>query len=208
MIELYQFALSGNCHKIRLMLSLLKLAYTGIAVNGGEKEHKSPAFLAGNPFGQVPVLKDGGDTVRDSGAILAYLARKYDSPGRWLPSEPMAMAQVIAWLATAAGEVARGPNLLRLHHKFGRKIDVEEAQQTSANLLRIMQERLAGNDWLASGHPTIADIAVYPYVALAPEGNIDLAPYPAVTAWMLRVRALDGYVGMDGMWQPEGAGAA
>lgn len=200
MITLYEFALSGNSHKIRLMLSLLKLPYESVVVNGQHREHKSAEFLAKNPFGQVPVLQDGDEVIRDSQAILVYLARRYGGES-WLPLTPAAMAEVCAWLSTAANEVARGPNSLRLHHKFGREINTAEAETVTAALLTVLQTRLSTHDWLAGQHVTIADVAVYPYIALAPEGNVNLAPYPAVTAWLSRVQNLRGYTGMPGMWQ-------
>ena len=202
MITLYEFALSGNCHKIRLMLSLLGLDYQSVAVNGSEQQQKSADFLAMNPFGQVPVLKDDDVVIRDSQAILFYLAKKYGN-GQWLPNDAAALAEVVAWLSTAANEVAIGPNRLRLHYKFGRDINIEDSKQISIKLLDIMQARLESHPYLATDLVTIADIAVYPYVALAPEGKIDLSPYPAVTAWLSRIQALPGYVGMSGMWQSE-----
>jgi len=198
MIELYEFALSGNCHKVRLMLSLLDLEYQSVAVNGTEQEQKSDRFLAMNPFGQVPVLKDGDTIIRDSQAILVYLARQYGDE-RWLPPEAAALAQVTAWLFTAANEVAHGPNVLRLHHKFGRALNVEEAQQITTGLLDILQNRLEHHLWLATDNITIADIAVYPYIALAPEGGVDMDLYPAVIDWLARIQSLTGYVGMPGI---------
>jgi len=202
MMTLYEFALSGNCHKIRLMLSLLGLDYRSVIVNGSERQQKSVDFLAMNPFGQVPVLKDDDIIVRDSQAILVYLARKYGNE-QWLPNEAAALAEVVAWLSTAANEVSMGPNRLRLHYKFGRAINIEESRQTAINLLNILQERLAKHHWLATDHITIADIAVYPYIGLAPEGRLDVESYPAVTDWVSRIQALPGYVGMPGMWQCE-----
>jgi glutathione S-transferase len=200
MMTLYEFALSGNCHKIRLILSLLGLDYQSVAVNGNEQQQKSTDFLAMNPFGQVPVLKDDDVIVRDSQAILVYLAKKYGN-GQWLPEEPAALADVVAWLATAANEVALGPNRLRLHYKFGRDINIEESRQISIKLLDVLQVRLENHPYLTTDQVTIADIAVYPYIALAPEGRIDLSHYPAVIAWLSRIQALPGYVGMPGMWQ-------
>ena len=199
MITLYEFALSGNCHKIRLLLSLQGLEYRSIIVNGGERQHKSEAFIQMNPFGQVPVLTDGEVTIRDSQAILVYLAKRYGNED-WLPNQADALAEVIAWLSTAANEVALGPNRLRLHYKFGRPIDIDEAEQTTNNLLRILQTRLAQQDWLVGDQISIADIAVYPYIALAPEAKVDLDGYPAIMAWMRRIQALPAYVGMPGMW--------
>jgi len=200
MMTLYEFALSGNSHKIRLMLSLLGLDYRSVIVNGSERQQKSVDFLSMNPFGQVPVLTDDDVIVRDSQAILVYLARKYGNE-QWLPNEATALAEVAAWLSTAANEVSMGPNRLRLHYKFGRAINSEESMQTAINLLNILQGRLEKYEWLATDHLTIADIAIYPYIALAPEGRLDLESYPAVTGWVSRIQALPGYVGMPGMWQ-------
>jgi glutathione S-transferase len=200
MMTLYEFALSGNSHKIRLMLSLLGLDYRSVIVNGSEWQQKSVDFLSMNPFGQVPVLTDDDVIVRDSQAILVYLARKYGNE-QWLPNEATALAEVAAWLSTAANEVSMGPNRLRLHYKFGRAINSEESRQTAINLLNILQGRLEKYEWLATDHLTIADIAIYPYIALAPEGRLDLESYPAVTGWVSRIQALPGYVGMPGMWQ-------
>lgn len=199
MITLYEFALSGNCHKVRLLLSLLGLEYHSIAVNASERQHKSAEFTRMNPFGQVPVLTDCEVSIRDSQAILVYLARQYGDE-HWLPIQAAALAEVTAWLATAANEVAQGPNRLRLHYKFGRPLDVNEAERVTASLLDILQARLAQYNWLASDQISIADIAVYPYIALAPEGQVDLQSFSAVRAWLSRIQALPGYIGMPGMW--------
>lgn len=198
MITLYEFAASGNCHKVRLMLSMLGLQYQSVLVRGNELEHKSPAFLARNPFGQVPVLVEGTTVLRDSQAILLYLALTHGR-GRWLPASPAGEAQVAAWLSTASNEVAHGPALLRSHYLFGRPIDVAAAEVVTARLLAVLESHLATHDWLVEGQSSIADLAVYPYLALAPDARVDLAPYPAVRRWLAAVRALPGYVGMAGM---------
>ena len=200
MLKLYQFAVSGNAHKARMLLSFLGLAYEGIAVDGLNKQHKTAEFLAMNPFGQVSVLVDGDFSLRDSNAILVYLARQYGNTD-WLPDEPQALAQVMAWLATSANELAWGPSRLRVHYKFGREINVAESEQITANLLAILEAQLTASDWLALDHITIADLAIYPYIALAPEGKVDLSPYPALLAWLRRIQALPNYVGMAGMWE-------
>lgn len=198
MIELYEFALSGNCHKVRLMLNLLGIAYTSVPVNSTAGEHKSADFLAMNPFGQVPVLKDEGTVIRDSQAILVYLARQYGD-AQWWPEDSVNLASITTWLSTAANEVARGPNALRLHYKFGRAINVEESQQVTHTLLGIMSIRLSIHAWIATDSASIADIALYPYIALAAEGQVDLTPYPHVITWLQRIQKLPGYVGMPGM---------
>jgi glutathione S-transferase len=201
MIKLYEFAASGNCHKVRMMLALLDIPYESIMVNGATREHKSADYLAMNPLGQVPVLVDGDVVLRDSQAILVYLARQYgaEQADFWLPNEPAALAQVVAWLATAANEVTRGPNALRLHHKWGRAINLVEAESITEQLLAMLNQHLAQSAWLAAAHLTIADIAIYPYIALATEGKVDLLGFPAVVAWMKQIQSLHGYVSMAGI---------
>ena len=198
MIELFEFELSGNCHKIRMMLSLLRLEYTSHAVNGAEREQKSTEYLAMNPFGQVPVLKDGNTIIRDSQAILVYLAHAYGDD-HWFPADAAQAAQVTAWLSTAANEVARGPNMLRLHYKFGRAINVEEATAVTHSLLVVLNQHLEHHDWLATNTITIADIAIYPYIALANEGNIDLTPFLYIENWLGRIEMLSWFVAMPGI---------
>lgn len=200
MISLYEFAPSGNCHKVRMMLAMLGLQYTSIVVDRANQAQKSPAFLKMNPLGQVPVLTDDAVVLRDSQAILYYLAQTYRK-GTWVPDDATAAAQVIAWLSTAANEVTRGPSMLRLHHKLGRAIDVAAATAITTDLFQMLEGYLSQHTWLVGAAPTIADIAMYPYLALAPEGKWDLAPYPKVRAWLGRIRALPGYVGMPGMYE-------
>lgn len=201
MIKLYEFLLSGNCHKVRLLLSLLNLSYESIPVNGAERQHKSPEFLALNPLGQVPVLVDGDVVLRDSQAILVYLARQYggEQAEILLPNQPFELAKVVAWLATASNEVTRGPNALRLHQKFGRAINLPEAELITQQLYAVLEQQLAQTDWLAAECLTLADIALYPYVALSPEGGVVLENYPAISRWLGRIEQLPGYVSMPGI---------
>jgi len=198
MLELYEFGLSGNCHKVRLMLSLLGLEYKSHILNGAEREQKSADFLLLNPFGQVPVLKDGEKIIRDSQAILVYLARAYGAED-WFPNDAARAAEITAWLSTAANEVARGPNALRLHYKFGRAINIEEAEVVTENLLRVLNQHLAHREWLATETITVADVAVYPYIALANEGKVDLTPYIHIENWLGRIELLNGFVAMTGI---------
>lgn len=189
---------SGHCHKVRMMLSLLGLEYQSYVINSSGKEHKQEPFLRLNPFGQVPVLVDDEISLRDSQAILVYLARKYGGD-KWLPLDPVGLAEVTAWLFTSANEITRGPNTTRLRLKFNAPVDYEAAMKVSEDVIALMENHLKHNEWLAMGRPTIADIACYPYLALAKEGEIDLAKYGAIQAWFKRIRALPGYVGMEGM---------
>jgi glutathione S-transferase len=201
-MELFDFAPSGNCHKIRLMLSFLQTPYQLQSIDPAKFEQKSPAFLTMNPWGQLPVLKDGKNTIWDSQAILVYLARQSADPS-WLPLEADSMGRIMQWLSVAANEVAHGPALLRLHYKFGRFIDVEASQKIALTTLTIVEQQLKVEPWLAAKHITIADLAIYPYLALAPEAKLDLTPYPAICQWLRRIQSLPNYVGMPGMWEQQ-----
>jgi len=191
MISLYDMSLSGNCHKVRLLLSLLGLSYQiqQVDLRGGEQ--RGPEHLQRNPFAQVPVLDDDGLIVRDSQAILVYLAKRYGGE-KWWPDDAYQLAQIAAWLSTAANEIFHGPAMLRVHLKFGRAIDVEKARQTADKVVDIIDRHLQSRDWLVGERVSIADIAVYPYLALAPEGGLDIAAYPNIIAWFQRIRALHG----------------
>lgn len=199
MIKLYGHEISGNCHKVRLMLSLLKLEYEWIKVDLIKGEHKSPEYLALNPFGQVPTLVDGDVTLADAQAILIYLGRKYGGE-TWLPLDAVLLAQVVRWLSTAAGEVRQGPENARLHYLFNAtSINIERATQKAEFILKQLDSHLSTRTWLECDRPTIADIAIFPYIALAPDGKIDLTPYANVLIWIDRVKQLPGFIGMVGI---------
>ncbi|MCW2242177.1 glutathione S-transferase family protein [Azospirillum canadense] len=192
-MKLYHHPMSGHAHRARLFVSLLGLPHELVEVDLMAGAHKTPAFLALNPFGQVPVLDDDGVVVSDSNAILVYLAKK---AGRsdWLPEDAQSAAAVQRWLSVAAGEVAYGPAAARLVTVFGAKYNAEEVIGRAHALLKKLDSHLSGRDWLVGDRPTIADVAIYSYVARAPEGNVDLSGYPAVNAFLRRVEALPGFV--------------
>jgi glutathione S-transferase len=194
-MRLYDLELSGNCYKVRLFLSLIGQGYERVPVDFLGGAHKQPPLIELNPFGEIPILVDGNLTLRDSQAILVYLARKYGSE-TWLPSDPGPMAQVVEWLMVAENEVARGPNDARLHVKFGYKLDHTLAAAKAERVLDLVEARLKGREWLALDHPTIADIACFPYIALGHEGRAPIGDRPGVLAWTKRIKALPGFVGM------------
>lgn len=195
-IRLHHFPLSGHSHRVLLALSLLGLPHEVVPVDLRQGEQKTPAFLAMNPFGQVPVIQDGDVALGDSNAILVYLVRRYDASGQWLPEDPLGLAHVQAWLSAAAGLLAFGPAHVRAGHVFKRPIEAR-AYALSDTLLGVMDQQLATHRWLVTGAaPTIADIALYTYTAHAPEGGIDLGPYTHVRRWLADIEALPGFVGM------------
>ncbi|GAB1260543.1 glutathione S-transferase family protein [Aurantivibrio plasticivorans] len=196
-IKLYRHPLSGHSHRVELLLSLLNIEAEIIDVDLLNAEHKTPEFLEKNPLGQVPVLEDGDVTIYDSNAILIYLATQYDQDKKWLPSDPVGAALVAQYLSVAAGPVAFGPAAARLITVFGAPLDAQFAIATAKNILTALNNHLAKTKWLAAGHPTIADVANYAYIAHAPEGNVDLSGFPHVKAWLQRVESLTGFVPMQ-----------
>jgi glutathione S-transferase len=198
-IKLYDFELSGNCYKVRLLMSLLGLEHELVPVNLLAGEHKSPQFLQLNLLGQVPVLTDGDLTLADSQAILVYLARKYDAQ-TWLPNDAESLSLIVRWLLIAAAEIRQGVATARLFYLFNIKgIDIEVVTEKSAIILQQLEQHLTEREWLELGHPTIADIAVFPYVALAADGKISLKPYPQILAWCDRLKQLPGFISMPGI---------
>ena len=195
MIKLHDFELSGNCYKIRLLLSLLGIEYQLVPVDLMAGEHKQAAFLALNPKGELPLLEDGELRLFDSQAMLVYLAGRYGD-AHWYPDGPAERGRIQQWLSTASNEVAHGPAAARVARLFTRPIDYPAAVAVAENLLAIVEQQLAGRDWLETGRVTIADVAMFPYLALAHQGDIDLQPYPAVRGWIARIKALPGFVGM------------
>ena len=193
-IQLYRHELSGHAHRVETFLSLLQKDYELVNVDLMAGEQRSDAFLKLNPFGQVPVIVDGEVTLSDSTAILVYPARKYGP--EWLPTDALGQARVQRWLSVASGEVAAGPGAARLVKLFGAPLDHPAAVAKAHKLLGQLDSHLSQGGFLAAEQPTIADLAVYTYVAHAPEGGVSLQDYPNVRGWISRLEALPNFVRM------------
>lgn len=202
MKKLYDFELSGNCQKIRMMLSFLGLEYERVNMNILKKDQMSPEFLKLNPLHKVPVLDDNGFIIRDSVAILIYLARKYDK-NEWYPNEPEAMGEIQQWLSFSVNEVFNGLAISRAIIIFKRALDLDNARSIARTALDEMERQLTDHNWLALDQFTIADIACYPYTALIHEGELSLDDYPAIRAWCKRIEALPNYTAMRGLPYPD-----
>ncbi len=192
-MKLYHHPLSGHAHRAALFLSLVGMDFETVAVDIANAQHKSPDFLKLNTFGQIPVLDDDGVIIADSNAILIYVATK---SGRrdWWPEDALGQARVQRWLSVAAGQVAFGPAAARLITLFNAPFNPDEVIARAHAVLTLIENELAARDWIALDRPTLADVALYSYVARAPEGNVDLAPYPQVLAWLGRIEALPGFL--------------
>jgi glutathione S-transferase len=198
MIKLYDFELSGSCYKVRLLMNMLGVKYEAVPVDFVNKEHKSEKYAALNPFGEIPIFEDGELRLRDAQAIMVYIARKYGKDNIWYPDTPEAMGRINQWLSTGGGEVmnAAGARLVKI---LNYPLDLERLQAGANRVFKILDGHLADREWLELDHPTIGDIACFPYTALAGEGGIDLKPYPNVLAWIERVKKLPGFISMPGI---------
>lgn len=194
-MKLYDLELSGNCYKVRLFLSIVGIDYELVPVDFLDGEHKRAPLSTLNPFCEIPILEDDGLVLRDSQAILVYLARQAGGEA-WLPTTPDGMARVMQWLSTASNEIARGPNDARLQQKFGFDIDVEQARTKAHKILGLVESHLKTREWLELDRPTIADIAVFPYIALGHEGGVTLENYPSIRAWIERIKSIPGFISM------------
>jgi glutathione S-transferase len=193
-MKLYTHPLSGHSHRAALFLSLVGVDAEIITVDLAAGEHKSEEFLALNRFGQLPVLVDGDTVIADSNAILTYVSKKFGRTD-WLPEAPASAAAVQRWLSVAAGQIAFGPAAARLITVFGAGFNAEEVIGRAHAVLSVIEDELGGKNWIIGGaQPTIADIALYSYIANAPEGNVDLSGYARVNAWLDRIENLDGFV--------------
>lgn len=200
MLKLYDREASGNCYKARLLLSFLSMPYERIPVAMQDgKNVVDSSYLKLNPRGQIPTLVDGDTTLWGSTAILCYLAARYDETSSWLPRDPSRLGEVMQWLELAQNEILNGLFRARAIVRFGLPGDLEAAQQLAQRALGVLESRLSAQNWLAGSGPTIADIACFPYAALATEGRVDTAPYPAVAQWIERIKSLDRFIGMPGI---------
>ena len=192
-MKLYSFQLSGHSHRARLSLSLLGVDYEEIEVDLATGAHKRPEFLELNAFGQVPVLEDDGTVIPDANAILVYLARKYGRSD-WLPTDAAGAAAVQRWLSVAAGQLAYGPAQARLITVFKAPYRPDEVIPRAHAILHLIEDQLAASAYLCGEAPTIADIALYSYVARAPEGNVELVDYANIRRWLGLIESLPGFV--------------
>ncbi|WP_075257379.1 glutathione S-transferase family protein [Herbaspirillum camelliae] len=208
-MQLFDYELSGNCYKVRFLLHALKVEYDRYPLNFHPgKEHKADWFIERcNPLGQIPVLEDQQLYIRDAQAILVYLASKYDRSRTWYPDDPLIRAHVQIWLSTA-DEITRTASAARLHDALGYNFDIESCRKGAKAIFRVMDDHLAelhfhGQQWLAATKlPTIADIACFPYAALAPEGGVSLDEFPALRRWISDFRSQPRFIGMAGIMAP------
>ena len=202
---LYNYVLSGNCYKIRLMASLLGVEYDTIPVDFYPGfENRSEPMLALNPAGTLPILKAGDLVLSETQAMLGWLATSFDRDGTWYPVHDSARhAEVLQWLGFSA-RLTSSVGLARLNAMLDWPVDIAPVRDSALRDLRELELLLSdrvfrGQTWLVGDTPTIADIACFPYVALSPDAGFEHDGFPAIRNWLYAVRSLPGFVTMPGI---------
>ena len=195
---LHDYLSSGNGYKVRLLLAQLGAPFQRIEYDIDRGETRTPEFLEKvNPNGRVPVLEtDDGELLPESNAILLYLAD--GTP--FLPDERLERARVFQWMFFE--QYSHEPNVAtprfwithNLEMTEERRILLEAKRKLGYDAIGVMEDHLDGNDFFVGGRYSVADIALYAYTHVAPEGGIDLEGFPAVRTWMDRVASQPGHV--------------
>jgi glutathione S-transferase len=194
-LKLYEYAASGNCYKVRLLLGHLDLPYERVPVDIFAGETMNGDYAAKNPALTTPVLEvESGGYLPESGAILLHLAEGTDL----LPEDPDERAEVYRWLFFEQSAVAPTIAMLRFRVLTGRASLDDPAEQTALNMSRgvagVVESHLAQHEYFAAERFTVADIALYGYMHVAHEAGVDTASMPGLQAWLERVRSEPGHI--------------
>jgi glutathione S-transferase len=189
MPTLYDYLDSGNGYKIRLLLAHLQQPYRRVQMEIFDGATRTPQFLAKNPNGWIPTLElDDGTFLAESNAIMWYLAE--NTP--YLPQDRLGRAQALQWMffeqyshepfvATSRAIVRHFPPSSPRH------AELPERRAKGHQALAVMEGHLARRSFFVNERYSIADIALYAYTHVAPDGGIELGAYPNVLAWIGRV---------------------
>jgi glutathione S-transferase len=196
----YGFSVSGNCHKVRLLLEQLERPYRWVEVDSASGETRKADFLARNPNGKVPVLElDDGRVLTESNAILCWLAD--GTP--FLPEDRWERAQALSWMFFE--QYSHEPYIAVARFICGwtpadspRRADLPKLRERGHQALAVMERHLASNPWFTGAHYGVADIALFAYTSVAPHGGIALDAHPAVRDWLARVAATPRFVPVPG----------
>jgi glutathione S-transferase len=197
MIRLYDYLISGNGYKVRLLLTQLGVPFERIELDITKGETRTPEFLRKFPNGRIPAVElDDGKPLFESNAIIAYFAE--DTP--FMPVDRFQRAQVLQWLFFE--QYSHEPYIasvryLVMHPEVAdpRRAIVETMMRPRGYAaLDVMEGHLRSREWFVGESYSIADIALYAYTHVAGEGGFDLAGYPAVRAWLERVKSQSRYI--------------
>ena len=192
---------SGNCHKVRLLLEQLGRPYAWIEVDSANGATRTPAYLAKNPNGKVPMLeRAGGGVLVESDAILCWLAE--GTP--MLPADAWQRAQALSWLFFEQYSLEPYIAVARFIRGWTpvdspRRADLPRLIERGGQALSVMEKHLLRAAWFTGDTYGVADIALFAYTHCAEDGGFDLSAYPRITDWLARVRATPGFVPMPGV---------
>ena len=198
MLKVYGDVWSGNCYKVKLVLTQLKLPFEWVPIDIMKSESRTPEFLAKNPSGRVPTVElDDGTCLAESNAILWYLAE--GTP--LVPDSKLARAQALQWMFFE--QYSHEPNIATSRYimrYLGNPPEKKEALAARVApgyaALGVMELHLKSRSWFASDKYSVADIALYAYTHCAGEGGFDLGRFPAIRAWLARVESQPLYLPM------------
>jgi glutathione S-transferase len=193
--RLFDSRLSGNAWKVRILLRQLGLSFERVSLDLASGAAADPLFRAKSRFGRVPVLElEDGRTVVELSAILLYLAE--GSP--FLPDDRLLRAEIASWLFFEQADLMRPLALPRFYHLIGKAAEMErriaELQEFGYPALAKLDGWLSGRGWLVGDRYSLADLGVFPYVEMAPQGGYDMGRFAAIAAWLARVKAEPGWV--------------
>lgn len=198
-MRLYGNTLSGNSYKVRLLLRQMARPYEAVEVDIFKGESRTPEFIARNPAGQTPVLElDDGTTLPESNAILCYLAEGTS----FFPSGPVERAHVLRWMFFEQNALMPNVGWARFIRRWLPEDSPLRARlpwldETAAGALAVIERGLDGRPFIVGDRYSIADIALYGYGHLAGEAGLDLAAFPAVRAWLDRVRSQPNHIALE-----------
>lgn len=196
MLRLHDYLSSGNGYKVRLLLSQLGIPFERIEYDIVEGVTHSEAFLAMNANGKIPVLElEDGTFLAESNAVLVYLAE--DTP--YLPQDRLERAQALQWMFFE--QYSHEPNIatvrfwtVHLEMNDLQRAMLPQKREQGHAALRVMERHLDDREYFAGSRYSIADICLYAYTHVAPEGGFELEGYPAVRAWLARVSSQPGHI--------------
>jgi glutathione S-transferase len=191
---LYDAAISGNCYKVRLLFAKLGIDYERRELDVFDRSDRPEVLGELNPALRVPTLVlDDGRTLAESGAILFHFAEGTE----YLPADSFERAQVLQWMFFEQYDVEPNIAVLRFWEEAGTShsdAEVQAKRRAGERALRAVEAHLHGRSFLVGDAYSIADIALYGYTHVAPEGGFSLQPYPAIEAWLARVAGHPGHV--------------
>jgi glutathione S-transferase len=196
---LYDSPVSGNCYKVRLLLALLGIPYERRTVDVVDRSNRLELLGGLNPSLRVPTLVlDDGRPLAESSAILWY----FGEDTRFVPDDPYERAQVLQWMFFEQYDLEPSIAVVRFWVAYSRRPEefadrLEERTKAGHRALTALDRHLDGRQYLVGDFYSLADIALYGYTHVAPEGGFELEPYPAVRSWLDRVAAEPGHVAID-----------